>query len=360
MQTEIRVMPNRQKPKSKKKITIYDVADALSVSISTVSRALNDSPRISSKTIKRVKKMAEQMGFKKNTLASGLMTNSTKTIGVIVPRISSDFFAQVVHSIDDTAVKKGYSVVICQSHDSVEKEKANIDTLISSRVDGILVSLSLETSNYEHFQKAIDADIPVVFFDRVSTSINNTTKIMVDNFSSAYKATEHLIHQGYKHIGHIGGPLKRKQFEKRLNGYKQALLDNNLPVDDDIIEQADLTQKDCYRAAQKTLSAKNPPDAILCANHLTSLNTIFYAMSLNKAVPKDVAVLGFSESPIAELIIPSLTAIRQPCADMGRIATQKLVEEIEFDHENEQYIHSTIVLDTQLDIRNSTDPEYQV
>lgn len=351
-------MASRQNKNSKKKITIYDVADALGVSISTVSRALNDSPRINSKTIERVKKKSQEMGFQKNALASGLMTNSTKTLGVIVPHINSDFFAQVVRSIEDTAFNKGYTVIICQSHDSVEKEKVNIDTLISSRVDGILVSLSLETVQYDHFQKALDADIPIVFFDRASIPFENTTKIIVDNFSSAYKATEHLIKRGYKHIGHIGGPLKRKQFENRLNGYKQALLDNNLSIDEEMIEQADLTQKDCYRAAQKTLNAKNPPDAILCANHLTSINTIFYAMSLKKAVPKDIAVLGFSESPIAELIVPSLTAIRQPCADMGRIATEKLIEEIEFDDTNEEYVHSTIVLDTQLDIRNSTDPEY--
>lgn len=351
-------MAKRQNQNGKKKITIYDVANALNVSISTVSRALNESPRINPNTIKRVKKMSEKMGFQKNALASGLMTNSTKTLGVIVPHINSDFFAQVVRSIEDTAFSKGYTVLICQSHDSFEKEKVNINTLISSRVDGILVSLSLETTEYEHFQKAIDADIPIVFFDRAFLPFDNTTKIIVDNFSSAYKATEHLINKGYKRIGHIGGLLKRKQFESRLNGYKQALLDNNLVVDEEIIEQADLTQKDCYRAAQKTLNAKNPPDAILCANHLTSINTIFYAMSLKKAVPKDIAVLGFSESPIAELIVPSLTAIRQPCADMGRIATQKLIEEIEFDHTNEKYVHSTITLDTQLDIRNSTDPEY--
>ncbi len=351
-------MRERQNKNSKKKITIYDVANALGVSISTVSRALNDSPRISSSTIKKVKKMSEELGFRKNTLAAGLMTNSTKTLGLIVPHINSDFFAQVVRSIEDTAFKKGYCVIICQSHDSMDKEKINIDTLISSHVDGILVSLSLETINYDHFQKAIDADISIVFFDRVSTTFNNSTKIIVDNFSSAYMATQHLIDIGYKHIGHIGGPLNRNQFEKRLSGYKQALLDNNLPIDDEIIEQTNLTQQDCYRAAQKTLNAKNPPDAILCDNHLTSINTIFYAMSLNKAIPKDIAVLGFSESPIAELIIPSLTAIRQPCAEMGRIATQKLIEEIEFDHDSEEYIHSTIVLDTQLDIRSSTDPNH--
>ncbi|MFY0652819.1 MAG: LacI family DNA-binding transcriptional regulator [Cyclobacteriaceae bacterium] len=345
---------------NKHKITIYDVADALGVSISTVSRALNDNPRINPDTIKRVKRMSEKMGFRKNALASGLMTNSTRTIGLVIPNINSDFISQVVRSIEDVASAYDYRVIICQSHDSVEKEKASIDTFISSQVDGILATLSLETVEYKHFQKAIDANIPVVFFDRVYLPFKNTTKIMVDNFSSAYRATEHLIEMGYKRIGYIGGSLKRMVFEKRLNGYMQALLDKNLIVDNDIINQTDLTQKDCYRAACETLNAQHPPDAILCANHLTSINTIFYAMSQKKVVPRDVAVLGFSESPFAELIIPSLTAIRQPCAEMGKIAAQKLIEEIEFDHKNEEFVHSTIVLETELDVRNSTNREYQI
>lgn len=343
---------------TKKKINIYDVAKELGVSISTVSRALNNNPKISADTTKKVKQMAEKLGFQKNALASGLMTNKTKTIGVIVPQINREFFAQTVRSIEDTAFEMGFSVMICQSHDSYVKEKANINTLMSSRVDGVIVSLALETTDLKHFEKAIDADIPVVFFDRVGLELPNTTKILVDNFSSAHKATSHLIQQGYKHIGYIGGPQMRQIFEERLEGYKQALTDHNLPIDDSIIEKTDLTQQDCYRAAKSILHAINPPDAILCANHLTSVNTIFYAMSIKKMIPEDVAVVGFSENPIAELMIPSLTAIRQPCYEMGKLAMQKLVEEIDFDHKSDEFIHSTIVLDTKLDIRASSNGSF--
>ncbi len=339
---------------AKKKINIYDVANELGVSISTVSRALNDNPKISANTIKRVKKMAEKLGFQKNALASGLMTNKTKTIGIIVPQINREFFAQSIRSIEDTAFDLGYSVMICQSHESYEKEKACVNTLMSSHVDGIIVSLAMETKNFDHFQNAIDSDTPVVFFDRTGFEIPNSTKIVVDNFKSAYTATHHLIQQGYKRIGHLGGPTSRKVFEERLEGYKKALKDHNLLIDETIIEKTDLTQEDCFRAAKKVLHATNPPDAILCANHLTSVNTIFYAISVNKSIPNDVAVVGFSENPIAEVMIPSLTAVTQPTAEMGKIATQKLIEEINFDHEKDTFVHSTIVLDTTLQIRKSS------
>lgn len=338
----------------KRKINIYDVANKLGVSISTVSRALNDNPKISPATTKKVKRMAEKLGFQKNPLASGLMTNKTKTIGVLVPQINKEFVAQAVRSIEDTAFDMGYSVMICQSHESYSREQESINTLLSSRVDGIIVSLALETKNLEHFHNAIDSDTPVVFFDRVPSDLPNTTKIIVDNFESAYKATNHLIDQGFKRIGHIGGPQSRKVFEDRFEGYKKALADNKIALDDTITEGTDLSQEDCFRAAKKILHATNPPDAIVCANHLASVNTIFYALSINKSIPQDVAVVGFSENPIAEIMIPSLTAVRQPCAEMGKIATQKLIEEINFDHKNDQYVHSTIVLDTKLEIRGSS------
>ncbi|MDN5203423.1 LacI family DNA-binding transcriptional regulator [Fulvivirgaceae bacterium BMA10] len=340
--------------KRKTQVNIYDVAKELGVSISTVSRALNDNPKISEKTKKRVKKAADKLGFKKNILASGLMTNKTKIIGVIVPYINREFFAQAINSIEMTAFDLGYKVMICQSADSLERERINIDTLISSRVDGIIMSLSLETNDWSHLQRAIDMGIPIVFFDRVCYDIEHSTKIMVDNFSAAYRATSHLIEKGHKRIGHIGGFMKIKIFQERFNGYKKALNDNNIPLDETIVKETHLTKDDCNKAVKDILDLENPPSAVFCANNLTAITAIFYAQSIGMNVPGDLAVIGFSVDPFATLMKPSLTAVEQPSKEMGKLATERLVEELNGLAEEKATIYGKIILDTKLVVRESS------
>ncbi len=340
--------------KKKTNINIYDVAEAAEVSISTVSRALNDDKRISEATKEKVRKTAERLGFRKNALASGLSTNQTKVIGVMVSHLNREFLASTVRSIEEAAFKLGYSVIICQTNNSIEREKAYIDTLISSRVAGILVTLSLETDTFDHFFKAMDNGIPVVLFDRVSDEIKNSTKIVIDDFQSAYEATKHLINQGYRKIAYVSGPVKQLLYKNRLAGYRQALLDFGLPEKKEwIVYTQELTYEEGADAAAYLLSLPIPPDAIFTANNLTAISTISYALEKDIEVPEALGVLGFSEEPFSALMRPSVTSVRQPSIDMGRLAVEKLIEEIQAKGKKD-FIYQKIILDTKLIVRDST------
>lgn len=340
--------------KKKVPINIYDVAKESGVSISTVSRALNNNPRISERTTRRVKMAADKLGFKKNVLASGLMTNKTGTIGVIVPQVNQEFFAQAINSIESTAFNLGYKVMICQSNDSLEREKDGIDTFVSARVEGIIISLSLETTDASHLRNAMEIGIPIVFFDRVYHEIKEATKIMVDNFSGAYQATSYLISKGHRRIAHIGGAMTSKVFRDRFEGYKKALIDHQIGLDHRLIRETRLTKQDCWRVLGDILESGNPPTAALCANNLTAITTIFYAQSIGLNVPDDLAVIGFSVDPFSALMKPSLTAVQQPIQEMGKMAIESLVNELKCQTGQKTTVYEEIILDTKLVLRESS------
>jgi DNA-binding LacI/PurR family transcriptional regulator len=205
-------------------VTIYDIAERMNLATSTISRALKDHPTISDKTIKKVKKVAEEMGFRPNILAAGLRGNSTKIIGVLVSRINRPFISSLISGIEEIAQKAGYSVMITQSHDSYEDEVNLSKALYDSRVCGIICSLAMATRDTDHFQKFIDKNIPLVFVDRVPKDFN-TYRVMIDNYSAGYKATKHLIEQGCTRIAHITGSQYRNTYSERKRGYVDALLE---------------------------------------------------------------------------------------------------------------------------------------
>jgi len=211
-----------------KDVTIYDIAEKLNLATSTISRALKDHPTISDKTIKKVKKVAEEMGYRPNTLAAGLRGNNTKIIGVLVSRINRPFVSSLISGIEETAQKAGYSVMITQSHDSYTDEVNLAEALYSSRVCGIICSLAMETKDVSHFQKFIDKNIPLVFVDRVPREFE-TYRVMIDNYSAGYKATKHLIEQGCKRIAHLTGSQHRNTYSERKRGNTNALIEFNLP-----------------------------------------------------------------------------------------------------------------------------------
>lgn len=340
--------------KKKANINIYDVAKVAGVSISTVSRALNDDPRISPTTKDKVRIAARNLGFQKNALASGLSTNQTKVIGVMVSQLNREFLASLVRSMEETAFNLGYSVIICQTNNSFEREKAYVDTLISSRVAGIIVTLSLETTTFDHFKKAKAQGIPIVMVDRVTNELKDTTKIVIDDFQAAYEATKHLIGKGYRKIAYVSGPVKQLLYQNRLNGYRQALKDTGLPLQEEWEEYTlELTYEEGSKAAEKLLQLKNPPDAILTANNLAAISTIAYAQEKGIHVPAELGVLGFSEEPFSAFMRPSVTSVRQPSNDMGSLAVKKLIEEINAERK-EDFIYQKITLSTQLIERDST------
>jgi len=340
--------------KKKNRVNIYDVAEVAGVSISTVSRALNDDARISEKTKVKVRAAAEKLGFQKNALASSLSTNQTKVIGVIVPQLNREFLASLVRSIEETAFGMGYSVIICQTNNSFEREQTYLRTLLSTRVAGIIATLSLETETYDHFRKIKEEGIAVVLVDRVTNQLEATTKIVVDDFQAAYNATQHLIEQGYKKIAYVSGPSKQLLYRNRLRGFQQAIEDAGLSTNPDWIQYSDdLSYEEGLRVAKILLHLTNPPDAIFTANNLSAISTIAYAQEIGLEVPAQLGVIGFSEEPFSAFMRPSVSSVRQPSRDMGRLAVQKLIEEINFEDKDE-YIHQKIMLDTELVAREST------
>lgn len=340
--------------KKKARVNIYDVAEAVGVSISTVSRALNDDKRVNPKTKARIKAAANTLGFQKNALATSLSTNKTNVIGVIVPQLNREFLSSLVHNIEETAFAMGYSVIICQTNNSYEREKTYIDTLISSRVAGIIATLSLETQSYAHFKKAKDQGVKVVLVDRITPKLKSTTKIVIDDYQTAFEGTRHVIERGYDKIAYVSGPTQQLLYADRLRGFKQAIKDAGLRLNPDWIKYGDnLSYEDGTRIATELLQLQDRPNAIFTANNLTAISTIAQAEQLGIHVPDELGVIGFSEEPFSAFMKPSVTSIRQPSKDMGRLAVQKLVEEIDTER-GEDYIHQKIILDTELICREST------
>lgn len=336
-----------QKPET----TIHDIAKELNIAASTVSRALNDNPLISEATRQKIKAAAERMGYRPNVLAANFRTKRTNTIGVIVPLINRHFFSSVISGIEDVAYQQGFAVTISQSNDNFQKEDKIAHTLFANRVDGLILSIAMETQNYDHLRLFSDRKIPLVFFDRVVDEID-AHKIIVDDFGGGYRATQHLIEQGKKRIAHIGGPLNLKIYKKRENGYRKALEDAGLTIDEKLIIHNSLTKEEALRAIQKILKTDKKPDAIFCGNDTTALSTIMFLQENNINVPKDIAIVGFSNEPYSEVVTPSITTIKQPGFEMGQKAAELIIKQITQKSSSPEF--ETITMETELIVRNSS------
>ncbi len=335
----------------KPETTIHDIAKKLNLAASTVSRALKDNPLISAATREKIKKTATEMGYRPNVMAANFRTKRTNTIGVIVPLINRHFFSSVISGIEDVAYQQGFAVTISQSNDNFEKENKIAHTLFSNRVDGLILSIGMETKSTEHLRLFSDRNIPLVFFDRIVDEID-AHKIVVDDFGAAYKATLHLIGQGRKRIAHIGGPLNLKIYQHRQDGYCKALSDNGLESNSAYIVNNSLTRDDGTSAVKKLLKNKEKPDAIFCANDTTALSAILYLREIGIDVPKDIAIVGYSNEPISEVVTPSISTIKQPGFEIGQKAAELIIKQILNNEKGIKF--ETITLATELIIRDSS------
>ena len=335
----------------KPEITIHDIAQKLNISASTVSRALKDNPLISETTREKIKKAAIEMGYRPNVMAANLRTRRTNTIGVIVPLINRHFFSSVISGIEDVAYKQGFAVTISQSNDNQEKESTIAHTLFSNRVDGLILSIGMETQSYDHLKLFSERNIPLVFFDRIVEEIP-AHKIVIDDFGGAYRATQHLIEQGRKKVAHIGGPLNLQIYAKREAGYRQAISDAGLQINEDLILHNSLTRKDGLNAIKRILQTKERPDAIFCANDTTALSAIIHLKEKGIKIPENIAIVGFSNEPFSELVTPSISTIKQPGFEMGQKAAELLIKQIGNKVKPKNY--QTIVMETELIVRNSS------
>ena len=331
--------------------TIHDIAKRLNFSASTISRALNNNPNISEASRKLIKKTAEEMGYRPNILAASFRTKRTNTIGIVVPLINRHFFSSVISGIEEVAYKRGFTVTISQSNDNFEKEDKIVHTLFSNRVDGIIVSIGMNTTDFSHLKLFTDRNIPLVFFDRVVDDID-AHKIVVDDFGGSYLATKHLIEQGAKNVAHIGGPLNLQIYKNRQDGFCKAVKESGFKVDESLILNNNLTRKDGTTAIKKLLQNKKLPDAIFCANDTTALSVIIYLKEIGIKIPEDIMVVGFSNEPFSEVVTPSISTIRQPGFLMGKKAAELIIHQI--NNKKEKPVFETITMPTELIIRNSS------
>jgi LacI family transcriptional regulator len=330
--------------------TIHDIARELKISASTVSRALNDNTRISLKTKEKIRKVADQLGYRPNTLASNLRNKKSNTIGIVVPLINRHFFSSVISGVEDVAFKAGYNVVISQSNDLADKEISIVQSMFSNRVDGLIVSIAMQTNTFEHLKLFKKKHIPLAFFDRAVPEIE-TDKIVVDDFAGGFKVTQHLIDQGYKRIGHLAGPQNLTTYLDRKNGYIEALKKNGIAYDKSLIIVNTLTSEEGVPAVKQLMGLPNPPDAIFCGNDTTALSAMIYLRDKGICIPEDIGIVGFSNEPFSKVVSPSISTIAQPGFLIGQKAAELIIRKIE----NKDRAYQTIVLPTELIVRESSD-----
>lgn len=335
----------------KHQTTIVDIAKALGISKSTVSRALTGHASVTPATRNAVLELSEKMDYQRNMLAISLITQKSNTIGIIVPEISSSYFPQVIVGAQKAASEAGYNVIISMSNESYETEVANTRVMLANQVDGIIVSMTKETRNYEHFKIFERKGIPLVFFNRICNEMK-VPKVTVDNYEGAFKAVEHLIQTGKKRIAHLAGPKSLSISIGRLDGYLDALRRYNIDVDEDIIIPYDLTIEKAKIYVKHLLSLSQPPDAIFAINDPTAIEAIQVIKEAGLRIPEDIAVVGFSNDYSSSLIEPSLTTISQPVKLIGSTAIELLLDQMKRDVSEWKAV--TKVLKTELIIRDSS------
>lgn len=283
---------------------------------------------INPETKKKVLKLAEELDYEPNALAKSLVQKRTNTIGVIVPELDVHFFASCIRGIQEEAHERGYKILIAQSNEDYELEVENIQAMVSSRLDGLILSLSKNTKSFTHFDKIIRREMPLVLFDRATENIA-CSNVIADNKRGAFEATEHLINQGYSRIAHIGGPKILEISKLRMQGYKKALKANDIEIDKDYIVHCNLSKTDTVSKVKKLMSLPKPPNAIFAVNDLVAIEAIDYILEMGLKIPYHVGVVGFNNDPFTKYSHPKLSSVNIPSIEMGHYAAQILIDQIE-------------------------------
>lgn len=331
-------------------VTIVDIARQLGVSKSTVSRALRGQADIHPGTRQAILEVAAQLDYQPNQLAYSLARSKTNTIGVLIPELVSSFFPRVLVSIQQALRQAGYNVLICQSDESYVTEVDNARILLANRVDGLIVSHTKETRNFDHLRTFQRKGIPLVFFNRVCEDMA-VPNVTVDDRRGAFQAVEHLILNGYRRIAHLAGPDSLPNSRNRLNGYLDALRQYDVSIDSDLIVSYDLTLEKANIYINHLLNLPKPPDALFAMNDPTALEALKVCRSRNLRVPDDLAIAGFSNDPASSLVEPPLTTVAQPIVDLGHHAARLLLNQLTGQAED---IPESVILPTELLIRDST------
>ncbi len=336
----------------KSKATLKQIAKELHVSVSTVSKALNDSPEISEQTKAKVKEYAKLKNYKPNVIGLNLKNRKTKTIGVIIPNILNSFFAKVFTGIEKVAEEKGYNVITCISNESLEKEINTLEMLSNGTIDGFILSVSEEAqklNEFSHFNDIINEGTPIVMFDRISEEVN-CDKVIVDDFESSMNATEHLINSGCEKIALFSSIDNLSVGKLRAQGYLKALEKNGIPINDVNIILTD-SEEDFDKKAQ-LLFDKHKIDGIFAVDEHASVSAVKLGLKNGYKIPEELSVIGFADGVWSRRLSPSLSTVSQHGPEIGEAAAKLLIEELE--SKDEEYKHKTTVIKTELRQREST------
>lgn len=336
----------------KTKATLKQIAKELGVSVSTVSKALNDSPEISDPTKIRVQEYAKLKNYKPNIIGLNLKNRSTRTIGVIIPNILNSFFAKVFTGIEKVADEKGYKVITCISNESLEKEISALEMLSNGTIDGFILSISKEAQKaqkFDHFKSIINEGTPIVMFDRIADEVN-CDKVIVDDFDSAINATNHLIDTGCKNIALFSTIKQLSVSNLRSQGFYKAFEQKGLKVNEDLIILTDNIEE--FDEKIQGFFDANLVDGVFALDEHTSVTTMKIALKKGVKIPEDLSIIGFADGVWSRRMTPSLSTVSQHGPEIGEEAVKMLIEKLESKEEN--YTHRTVVIKTELRQREST------
>lgn len=335
--------------KGKRHISLKDLAREIGVSISTVSRALNNHPDISPEVTRKIQQLAAEMNYTPNPLAMGLLKQATRMIGVIVPDLVTHFYSSIISGIEQVAEEKGYYILIASSNETLQKEIKAVDNLLKTRVEGLIVCLSQETRTYTHFDRLIKNDIPLVFFDRVCRT-NEVPSVVVDNVDAAQKITKHFYKNGFQRIAYIAGPDHLNISQERTKGYLSGLKSCCLEFHPELLEKCNLSSKDAIKATARLLGLPERPDAIFGINDTVAFAAMKEIKRQGFRIPEDVALVGFTDEFHSTVVDPPLTSITHPTFEIGQEAARLFFNLIG----NPEAEPAQVVLKTKLVIRKSS------
>ncbi len=335
--------------KKKPNITIIDIARALNISKSTVSRAMRNSHDINPETKKRILEFAKKNDYRPDFLGQSLRNRSSKTIGVIIPAYYIPFYSIAICGIQDYAMKQGYNVMVCHSREHYDVEIKNVEALLAANVDGIIISVARDTEKNEHIRQLKKKGIPLVLFNRVIEDFK-AAKVVVNDYYGAYNMVKYLLGTGCKNIAHIAGPSNLLLSENRKIGYLDALKDSGIPVRDEIIIEGNFTLESGVECMTRLLRTDNNLDAVFCVCDAVAFGAMKIIKEFGKKIPDDISVAGFTNEPMAELVEPTLTTVRQPIYEIGETAARLLFAQLK----DSDLPAELCVMETDIVVRNST------
>ena len=334
----------------KHRITITDIAKKLNVSTSTVSRALTEHGDVKAETKAKIIAFAKEMDYQPDPFAVQLRKRTSKTIGVIIPKIENRFFSKALSGMQEFANEHGFNLLISQSEESVLQERKNLENMLKNQVAGLITSISLETNEFSHFKKVLNSETPIVFFDRVSESLLSS-KVIIDDYEASYKAVVHLLEQGCRNIAHITGPQSLLNNRSRHEGYRNALRKFNVPYNTDLVTVLHSYESINVPAILRNLlQEKNKIDGIFAINDLVAIEIIHHLKRQGYRIPEEIAIVGFNNETVSQFIDPPLTTVESPAWELGRRSCEILIQHIN----KESYPIQSEVIKSRLIIRESS------